>query len=288
MNKSQEDLEDQVGIQDPIASEAPEELPLNPMESGKEEPKVEEQKQVVEDQNNLLVFNDTSGASVKQPIMSESMSEKDLMEDAYYQELEEVVDAALHSITAKIAEKKAVELENSSIKVMISKVKEDIKREDQTQKGLKKAIEQEKDTRKKHEKDSRELAQTLELMNNKAESRREEIIQKLQETQNYYEELKDSTAKERTKIESIRTQLKDMAVEVRNEIRSLELANAEAIGFLDELKKKSEYDKLVKNDRLKTIKQKSKILAALIAQDNTGTKLTPRKNATRASRTSLK
>eukprot|EP00826_Nyctotherus_ovalis_P018996 TRINITY_DN15789_c0_g3_i2.p1 TRINITY_DN15789_c0_g3~~TRINITY_DN15789_c0_g3_i2.p1 ORF type:complete len:227 (-),score=95.83 TRINITY_DN15789_c0_g3_i2:93-773(-) len=220
---------------------------------------------------------------------SESMSEKDLMEDAYYQELEEVVDAALHSITAKIAEKKAVELENSSIKVMISKVKEEVKREDQTQKGLRKAIEQERDMRKKHEKDNRELAQTLELMNNKAEARREEIIQKLQETQSYYEELKENTAKDKAKIESIRTQLKNMAVEVRNEIRSLELANAEAIGFLDELKKKAEYDKLVKNDRLKSIKQKSKMLAALIAQDNTGAKLTPRKSATvRGTRASLK
>lgn len=284
MNESQGG-QDRAGMQDPIA---PEELPLNSMESGDEEQKVEVQKQEPEDQNTLLALNDASETSVKQPIMSESMSEKDLMEDAYYQELEEVVDAALHSITAKIAEKKAVELENSSIKVMISKVKEDIKREDQIQKGLKKAIEQEKDTRKKHEKDNRELAQTLELMNNKAESRREEIIQKLQETQNYYEELKDNTAKEKSKIESIRMQLKDMAVEVRNEIRSLELANAEAIGFLDELKKKSEYDKLVKNDRLKTIKQKSKMLAALIAQDNTGAKLTPRKNATRSSRASLK
>lgn len=274
------------------------------VESGKQELKAEPHKsqspddpkathsarhEAADEQNMLLAFNDTSGHSAKQPMMSESMSEKDLMEDAYYQELEEVVDAALHSITAKIAEKKAVELENSSIKVMISKVKEEVKREDQIQKGLKKAIEQERDMRKKHEKDNRELAQTLELMNNKAEARREEIIQKLQETQSYYEELKENTAKDKAKIESIRTQLKNMAVEVRNEIRSLELANAEAIGFLDELKKKAEYDKLVKNDRLKSIKQKSKMLAALIAQDNTGAKLTPRKSATvRGTRASLK
>jgi len=261
---------------------------LDLTESAKQELKTESQKQVAEDQNNILAFNDTSRASAKQPIMSESMSERDLMEDAYYQELEEVVDAALHSITSKMAEKKAVELENSSIKVIISKVKEDIKKEDQIQKGLRKAIEQEKDIRKKHERDNRELMQTLELMNSKAESRREEIVQKLQETQSYYEELKDNTAKEKAKIESIRTQLKDMATEVRNEIRSLEMANAEAIGFLDELKKKSEYDKLVKNDRLKSIKHKSKMLAALISQDNTSTKLTPRKNTTRSSRISLK
>jgi len=291
--KEYEEYEEQADNKDYIG-ENQEEIPSNSIEQEKQESKVEEerymvgQKQVEEDQYILGGLNDTSGVSGKQATMSESISSKNLLEDAYYQELEEIVDTALQSITAKMSEKKAAELENSTIKVMISRVKEDIKREEQIQKGFKKAIEQEKDTRKKYEKDNKELVQTLELITQKAESRKEEIIQKLQETQSYYEDLKENAGREKAKIESIRVQLKDMAVEVRKEIHALEMANAEAIGFLDELKKKTEYDKLVKNDRLKSIKQKSKMLVALISQDNTGTKPISHKSANKLPRASLK
>lgn len=241
-----------------------------------------------DEQNAVLGFDDSSGGLVRQPTLSESSSMKDTIDDAYYQGLEELVDAALNSITTKLAEKKAAELENSSLKVMIAKVKEETKKEEQTQKTLKKSIEQEKDMHKKRERENKELIQTLELMNKKAEDRREEIEQKQLEAQNYYDELKESIVKEKERIENIRTQLKDMTVEVRNEIRSLEQANAEAIGFLDELRKKAEYDKLIKNERLKTIKQKSKILAALISQDAPTVKTTPRKSINRSLRSSIK
>lgn len=235
-----------------------------------------------EEQNEIS--HDMSGAFPKQQTLSESVSVKDMMDDAYYQGLEELVDIALHAITAKLSEKKSAELENSSLKVMIAKVKEDIKREDQVQKTLKKSIEQERESRKKKERENLELKETLDIMNEKADDRKNEINKRLTETQTYYDEIKDSTAKERVKIENIKRQLKDMSVEVRNEIRSLELANAEAIGFLEELKKKSDYDRIVKSDRLKSIKQKSKLLASLIGQDSPLTKTssmaksTPRKN----------
>ena len=158
---------------------------------------------------------------------------------------------------------------------MIGKVREDIKREEQTQKSLKKAIDQERETRKKKDRENAELKQSLDIMNDKAEIRKSEIDRRLVETQKYYEEIKESTRKEKVKIQNIRSQLKDMGGEVRNEIHSLELANAEAIGFLDELKKKTEYDRLAKNERLKSIKQKSKLLATLISQDSSSPKSIP-------------
>lgn len=224
--------------------------------------------------NALQNSNDSLGM-IEKPSNSPDTS---LTLDDYYQGMEELVDAALATITSKIAEKRNLELENSSIKVMLAKVKEDIKREQQTQRALKKSIEQEKDLRKKHERENEEHIQAMELMNSKAESRREEIARQLVDTEAYYNELKESIAAEKAKIESIKEQLKNMSVEVRNEIRSLEIANAEAIGFLDELKKKTDYDRLVKNERMKTIKQKTKALAALLAQDNPIPKTTTRKN----------
>ena len=136
-------------------------------ENGKESPNQLEEND--EEPNNV------SKGLEMEPSVSESVSMKEIMDDAYYQGLEELVDIALRSITAKLSEKKSAELENSSLKVMIGKVREDIKREEQTQKSLKKAIDQERETRKKKDRENAELKQSLDIMNDKAEVRKSEI-----------------------------------------------------------------------------------------------------------------
>jgi len=187
--------------------------------------------------------------------------------DTYYCGLQEFIDNTLKMIATKIAEKKGIELETSGLKISLSKLKEDIRKEEQMQRVIKKNVEQEVEVTRKREKDNQDLAELLQVLKDKTEARQNDINAKLSETEEYYQQVKEGVEEERQKFEAIKTQLEEDRVAAKAEIKNLELAHAEATGITEDLKKRIDHAKILEYERVKMLRQKSKLLATLIGQE---------------------
>jgi len=188
--------------------------------------------------------------------------------DYYYNTLQDFVDNSMKSIALKIAEKKSIELENSSLKIYINKMREELKKNESIQKTIQRNINQEEEQAKKREKENQELAELLDVLKEKTDAKKAEIDNKIAETETGYAQLSQNVEEERNKLESIRSQIKQERTEIQNETRSLEVAHAESIATMEEMKKKIERQKSIENERIKMLRQKSKLLATLIGSES--------------------
>ncbi len=197
--------------------------------------------------------------------------------DAYFCELQDFVDNALKLIAGKIAEKKGVELDTSGFKLALSKSRDDIKREHQMQRTLQRNLDQEIEVCKKREKDVAELTELLQVLKEKTEGRRDEIAAKLAETEAQSADMLQTLDNDRARFIDIKQQMENEKMATRAEIKRLEMTHAEASGVFDELRKRTERSRYQENERVKMLRQKSKLLATLIGQETisgmTATKL---------------
>ena len=203
-------------------------------------------------------------ASVQEPGSSGKRAK-----DTYYYDLQEFIDNTLKSIASKIAEKKSVELETSSLKIELNKIKEEIKKEEQMQKVIKKNLEQEIEVSRKREKENLDLEELLRALQEKTGMRKNEINEKLAETEAICDQAKEIFLAEQSKFLSIKKQIEDERAEARTEIKNLEIEHADASTIIEDLKKKISHGNMVEHERVKMLREKSKVLAALIGQETT-------------------
>ena len=212
---------------------------------------------------------DNAGSPSKSTAFGNGSPSKRLANDSYYHGLQDFVDMALKSIAAKIAEKKSVEMDTSSLKIVISKIRDDLKKEDQMQKIIKRNTEQENETCRKRIKENEGLLEMLKALKEKADAKRAEIAARITEAEAQYNKLRESIAEEKNKVEAVKQQIDLERVETKNEIRVLEQANADAINELDEYRRRIEHQRIAEHERVKMLRQKSKVLASLIGQEAT-------------------
>ncbi len=250
--------------------------------SGK--PKVEPPAEEKEPTEQPSAVKDSLRASMQ---LSGSPSRR-VAQDTYYHSLQDFVDTTMKSIASKIAEKKSIELENSSLKILINKLRDDLKKEEQLQKVLQRNISQEMEVSRKREKDNADLDELLQVLREKTDAKKTEIDAKVNEAEEYYGQLKENVTEEKAKMEAIKKQIEEERVETRKEIKAIELAHAEAIGMYESLKKQVEHQKAVENERVKMLRQKSKLLAALIGQETLAGKSPIQKDISKILRSPLK
>ncbi len=187
--------------------------------------------------------------------------------DAYFCELQGFVDGTLKSVANKIAEKKSVELDNSSTKVILAKLRDDAKKEEKTQKELERSIIQESETTQKREAEAAKLRDLLETLKAKVEERRAENEARLAELENCCNQNKQELEESREKFQSIKEQLDSDRAATRDETRRLTSEHSEACDMLEAMKKRASQMRLVEGERTKMLREKSRILASLIAQE---------------------
>lgn len=231
---------------------------------------------------------DAVGNYARSAGLSMSCQGKKLCQDTYYCGMQEFVDATLKAIASKIAEKKALEMENSGLKIALNKMKEDIMKEKQMQKAIQRTIEQEVEVTKKREQDNEDLSELLAVLQEKTKARKDDINAKLAEADEYYTQLRDNLTEERAKFEAIKEQIDSERKNARAEIKNLEIAHVEAAGSIDDMKRRIEHNKIAEYERVKMLRQKSKMLATLIGQETLTGKSPLHKDISKILRSPLK
>lgn len=187
--------------------------------------------------------------------------------DAYLNNLQTFIDDTARAIAARIAEKKALELDNTRLKIEVHKAKEDARKLEQLQRPLRRALDQELELKKKREKDTAELSEILRAMQEKLEARRAEVDARLADARAALSESRQSLAIDHTRLDQIKHQMKTSRHECQAEIKGLERAHVEATDAVEAMRKRLGRSRDKEREREKIIQQKSKLLESLVGKE---------------------
>ena len=188
--------------------------------------------------------------------------------DAYFRELQGFVDNTLRTVAGKIAEKKAVELDTAAFKAQIVKLREDMKKEELIQKSFQKTISLEEDAYRKQEQNSRELLSVLNAIKNRIATKKAEIDKKNADLEKCSEQSQQNLEDVQMKFSGIKTQVEESRETTRIDIKRLENKYAAAFEILAGLKKTVAQTRVAEQERVKMLRQKTRILATLIGQES--------------------
>ncbi len=192
--------------------------------------------------------------------------------DSYYRELQGFVDSALKTVANKIAEKKGLEFDSASAKITIAKLRDDIKKEEQTQKMVQKSIQQETELSKKREREVQELADLLNMLKEKVQLRGAETSDRVEDLQAAYNENKASLEEAKSNFEQAKEQLEEEREATRAELRRLEAEHIQVCDDYDAMKKRMGQVRMVEHECVRMLREKSRILSTLIAQETSSGK----------------
>ncbi len=221
---------------------------------------------VPEQSSELRKFS--ADSAPKKSVYGHSKMSYAVANDAYFRELQGFVDNTLRTVAGRIAEKKAIELDTAAFKSQITKLKEDMKKEEQTQKAIQKSLAQEMEICRKREQEVAELEELLKMVKNRTITKQAELDKRNADLERCWDETRGNLELAQEKFASIKAQIEEGRETTKQEIRQLEAGHSAAYATLAELKKSLGQARTAEQERIKMLRQKSRILAALIGQES--------------------
>lgn len=199
-------------------------------------------------------------------VVPQFRANKIISQDVYLCQLQKIIDHALASVAAKIAQKKEIELNNQKICAKIAKLKENIEKEKKLHKSIRQQIEEEQATTKGSEQEVKELRCLKNIVFEKTFQEKSEASKALQKVEENYIQLKKKADKEKKELVDWTANIEKDRLKTKQKIHEL---NQEILNSTGEIaKKKAKLAAKSKNEkeRIKLIKEKTKILNLLIEE----------------------
>ena len=190
--------------------------------------------------------------------------------DNLFHEVQGTVDRALKLVATRIAEKKAIDLENSGLRLAIRQIKEDISVEEKKRKKVEKSYMDTVTKCEKVEGENEELSLVVANLREKTNERRTQLGEELGKLREYKQALSEHIAEEKEELRTLVSEGNADKAQIRTDIKNIETDNLMANRKLEDLNKKQEYSKVMEQERVKMMRDKAKLLNNLIKNEEVG------------------
>jgi hypothetical protein len=207
--------------------------------------------------------------------LDKSMRLVDKGVDVYAQEMQSFVDGMMKSIAQKIAEKKAIELASSKLQAALAGIQKETKKESDLVTLLTKKLDQESLQVKKREQENARDLELIKAIEAKKNQKNGEITTQLDLLRQQKAELQGNIAKQKEDLGNLRAENKRRATSLKQQLLATEHATVEATYELEKLYKQTTTVQQAETERLRILKEKSKMLNALILSEGLSGSNTP-------------